>query len=129
MIRFHILNGKRAGMEIPAAVFPFEIGRASAAGLSLDEPGVWDRHCAVFFDPAEGFQLRVQAPAWASLNGARIEKAPLRNGDLIELGSVQLRFWLASISQRSQRWVEYATWAALALLSAVQLFLIYHLTG
>jgi len=129
VIRFRILNGKQAGTEIPATVFPFGIGRTGTAGLSLDEPGVWDRHCEVLFQPADGFLLRVLGSALASLNGVQIQQAPLRNGDLIELGSVQLRFWMAPTSQSSQSWVEYAVWGALGLLSVAQLILIYRLTG
>lgn len=129
MIQLRVLDGKQAGQEVAARRFPFSIGRSRAADLCLEEAGVWDRHCAISLDSHEGFRLQVDSNALADLNGQRVQQAPLRNGDLIQLGSIQLRFWLAAARQRSQRVREWATWGALGLLLASELALIYRLTG
>jgi len=49
----------------------------------------------------------------------------LRNGDLIELGSAQLRFWFARTRQKTLRLREALTWIALVMLFGTQIGLIY----
>ena len=127
MIQLHILSGQQAGRDIVVRRFPFVIGRAADAGLPLDEPGVWDRHLQIEFQRGAGFTLTAQTDALALVNGERAESGLLRNGDLIELGSAQLRFWLARSEQKSLVPREALTWAALFALFAAQVALIHWL--
>jgi hypothetical protein len=53
----------------------------------------------------------------------------LRNGDLLEMGALKVRFWLSESKQSSMRFREWATWAALALLTLGQIALIYWLSS
>ena len=104
--------------------FPFVIGRAAEAGLPLDEAGVWERHLRIEFQRGAGFTFTAQNDALTLVNGERAESGLLRNGDLIELGSAQLRFWLARSEQKSLVPREALTWAALFALFAAQAALI-----
>ena len=127
VIQLSILNGERAGYECVARRFPFQIGRAPGAHLVLAADGVWDRHLEIRFRTEDGFHLLAQAGALVSVNGQRVEQTRLHNGDLLELGSVKLRFWLAPAAQRSLRFRELLTWLALGALGIFQLVLIYRL--
>lgn len=127
MIQLNILNGKKAGQEIVARLFPFIIGRATTAHLPLDEDGVWDRHLEINLQQNEGFLLQAHPQAIVTVNGETVQKATLRNGDLIEAGSVQLRFWLSPVRQRSLLVQESLTWFALSALFVLELGLLYWL--
>ena len=127
MIQLHILSGQQAGRDIVVRRFPFLIGRGTDAALQLDEPGVWDRHLQIQFERGTGFTFTAQPDALALVNGERTGHGLLRNGDLLELGSARLRFWLARSPQKSLRWREALTWMALFLLFAAQAALIHWL--
>jgi predicted component of type VI protein secretion system len=127
VIQFHILSGKQAGNDIIVRRFPFVIGRGADAGLAMDDPGVWDRHLQIEFQRDNGFTFTVQPNALALINGDQAEAGTLRNGDLIELGSARLRFWLARSTQKTLRIRETLTWLALFALFAGQIALIYWL--
>lgn len=127
MIQLHILSGQQAGGDIVVRRFPFVIGRGVDAGLPMDDPGVWDRHLQIDFERDHGFTFTVQPNALALINGDTAEAGTLRNGDLIELGSARLRFWLARSTHKTLRVREALTWFALFALFAAQIALIYWL--
>lgn len=127
MIQLQILSGKQAGSDVVVRRFPFVVGRAANTHLRLDEPGVWDRHLQIRFERKAGFAFDAQTDALVLVNGEHAETGFLRNGDVIDLGSARLRFWLARGRQKSPRFREMATWGALALLFAAQAGLIYWL--
>jgi hypothetical protein len=129
VVQFHILTGKKAGTDWVARRFPFHVGRSAPDGLTLDDDGVWVRHVRFELRSGEGVVSEVSPEALASVNGQRIEKALLRNGDIIEMGSVKLRFGLSPTRQRSLRLRETLTWLALAALCLAQVALIYWLAG
>lgn len=124
MIQLQILTGRLAGREIIVGRFPFLIGRAGDAGLRLEEAGVWERHLSVDFKPREGFEFSSESTALTLVNGVPAASGMLRNGDLIEIGAVRIRFWLAPAAQQSLGWREALTWAALFVLLIGQLGLI-----
>lgn len=95
--------------------------------MPLSDAGVWDQHLQIEFQSGLGFVFTVQGNALTLINGERVETGLLRNGDLIELGSAQLRFWLASSTQKSLCVREVLTWAALFALFVMQMGLIYWL--
>jgi len=126
MVQFKILSGKKAGSLWDARRFPFQIGRAANADLQVEEPGVWDDHLEVSLG-ADGFAVAVHPNALLSINGHPVQTALLRNGDLIELGSVKLQFWLSPAPQRGQRAREAFVWAMISLVCLAQIALIYWL--
>ena len=127
MIQFDILSGEQAGAQVVVRRFPFFIGRSPRCDLSLDETGVWDRHAEI---RRHGVDLHVIAgpDALVLVNGARVEQAALREGDLIELASVKLRFGLSPTRQRRLVVREVLTWIALGAVSLSQVALIYLLS-
>ena len=72
--------------------------------------------------------MKSSSEAATLLNGERIQDAVLRNGDVIEAGSVKIRFGFSPTSQTTLRVREIATWLALAALCLAQVALIYWLT-
>ena len=127
MLQFSILSGKTAGTEWVARRFPVRIGRAASADLRLEEDGVWDEHLHLEFDVAEGLILETFPNASATVNGQPLQRTVLRNGDLIELGSVKMLFSLSKTRQTGLRLREGLTWAAIAVISLGQVFLVYWL--
>ena len=125
MIQLKILSGKMAGAVVAARRFPFQVGRAADSDLQMEEPGVWDKHLSIDFQPREGFVLAAQPEAGSSVNGAPVQSVLLRNGDLIEIGSIKIRFWLGEVEQRSLNRREMFVWVLIALISLGQIALIY----
>lgn len=126
MVQFKILSGKKAGSLWDARRFPVRIGRAANANLQVEEPGVWEEHLKVSVD-SEGFILETQGSALASINGQPVQRAALRNGDTIELGSVKLQFWLSEARQRGQSFREAFVWTLISVVCFAQIALVYWL--
>ena len=126
MVQFKILSGKKAGSLWDARRFPVRVGRASSANLQIEEPGVWEEHLKVSVDP-EGFVLETQGSALASINGQPVQRAALRNGDTIEMGSVKLQFWLSEARQRRQGLREAFVWTLISAVCLAQIALVYWL--
>lgn len=128
MIQFQILSGKQAGNRWIARRFPVRVGRDTTNDLRLEEDGVWDRHCDVSLDPAQGFVLSAQPNALLTVNQEPISHPHhLRNGDSIQCGSVRLRFCLGDPALRSQRLSEWFVWTLVVAICLVQVALIYWL--
>lgn len=127
MIQLRILSGKMAGVDITARHFPFCIGRSAAANLQLPEEGVWERHLELSLDPATGYVLTASPDALAAINGQPVRQVVLRNGDIMEIGSLKIRFWLGAVRQYGLRIREGLVWTAFALIAAAQVALIYRL--
>ena len=127
MIQLQISSGEQAGSNVIVSRLPFIIGRAADADLPVNDPGVWDRHFQIEFRREIGFVFTVQSNALAFINGDTVQSGVLRNGDLIELGSARLRFWLAPITQKTLRIREMFTWFSFLALFAAQIGLIYWL--
>jgi len=114
-----------AGQQWNARRFPFQVGRAPDADLTLDDAGVWETHLRIEIDPAQGALLHASPEAFTAVNGLPTGRATLRNGDIIEAGSVKMRFGLSPSTQYSLRFREIATWVALGALCIGQVALIY----
>jgi len=127
MVQLNILSGKAAGSQSVVRRFPFRIGRAPGNDLQLDDDGVWDQHLAVEFQRNEGFVLTTAPKALSTVNGNPVQSVRLRNGDVITLGSVKARFWLAAARQRGLRAREWFIWSIIAAVTAGQFVLIYWL--
>ena len=127
MIQLAILNGKQAGTRWVARRFPSRIGRTPQSDLCLDDGGVWDHHLQLEIRSGEGAVISASPDAFTALNGQQVRQAVLRNGDLIEIGSVRLLFGLSSTRQSSLRLREVLTWAILGALGLGQVALIYWL--
>jgi pSer/pThr/pTyr-binding forkhead associated (FHA) protein len=127
MVQFKILSGKKAGSSWDARRFPVRIGRSANSDLQLEEAGVWDDHLEIGLEPKEGFVAETHANAVASINGHPIEHAIIRNGDVIDVGSVKLQFWLSEAKQRGQFLREAFVWTTITVVCLAQIALIYWL--
>ena len=94
--------------------------------MPLDEPGVWQRHFTIDWR-AEGLVLEPEPQALLSVNDAPAQRALLRNGDIITLGALKIRFSLSPVRQSSLTWRERLTWIALGALCLAQVALVYWL--
>jgi predicted component of type VI protein secretion system len=129
MIQLKILTGKMAGTTWVARHFPVRIGRSAGADLQLEDPGVWDEHFQITLDREQGFSVRTQADALATINGQATQQSRLRNGDLIEIGSLKIRFWLGEAAQRGLKVREGIVWVIIAAVTLGQIALVYWLIG
>ncbi len=127
MIQLQILSGRQAGTQWLARRFPVRIGRSTASDLRLEDHGVWDEHLELTLDLAQGLLLTPQPGALVTVNRQAVQTAQLRNGDSIEIGSVQMRFWLAETAQRGLHIREWFAWTLIAVISLGEVLLIYWL--
>jgi pSer/pThr/pTyr-binding forkhead associated (FHA) protein len=127
MVQVEVLSGKQAGRTWVARRFPVRIGRSPAADVRLEDEGVWDQHLELRLERGKGFVLRTQGHALASVNGQPVEQATLRNGDVLGLGALQLRFSLAETRQAHLSLREWLTWVAIGAITLGQIILIYWL--
>lgn len=116
MVQLRVLNGHRAGTAQTATRFPCTIGRANGDDLQLVEAGVWENHLQLDLQIPDGFRLRRLGQGRASVNGTEFDELVLRNGDVIELGAVKVRFWLAEVRQSDNRVREVLVWLGLVAL-------------
>ena len=120
MIQLNVLSGKMAGRPWVARHLPVRIGRSAACDLQLEEDGVWDQHAELSLTREEGFVLTVQAQTVLTVNNQPTQTARLRNGDLIQIGSVLLQFWLAPTRQRGLRPLEWFVWGLVGAISLLE---------
>ena len=127
MVQLKVLSGKKAGTVWVARRFPVRVGRSAACALQLEEDGVWDQHFQIDFDRSAGFTLTTQPDALVTINGQPAPGAILHNGDLLEIGSLKLQFWLAESRQRALLPRELFLWTLVTAVFLIQVALIYWL--
>lgn len=127
MVQLRIVSESETGAFHSVRRFPCVVGRSPSADLRVEAPGVWDRHIQLELVPAKGIALSVLPGALANINGRPSNHELLRNGDLIDLGGVKLQFWLSQTRQGSLRAREMLTWTGLALLSLLEVAIVYQL--
>ncbi len=118
MVQLNVLSGKLAGRIVRARRFPFRVGRAAASDLRLESDGVWDQHLTLDCRLADGFVVDSGSDALTRLNGERVQRATLRNGDILEIGCEKVQFWLSAPRQRGLALRECLTWLGLVLVVA-----------
>ncbi len=126
MVQLQLLTGNRSGSIFRSAHFPIRVGRGPESDLHLDEPGVWQRHFLIDWR-AEGLVLETEPEALLSVNDTPVQRALLRNGDIITLGASKIRFCLSPVRQSSLVPREWLTWIALGALCLGQIALVYEL--
>ena len=127
MLLLKVISGEQAGTEMVARRFPFMIGRSPDATLRLNDDGVWYDHLKLEVRLDEGAVMFASREAFTAVNGYPVTEAVLRNGDVIELGSVRIEFGLSPTRQSSLSLRENLTWFLLGSLGFGQVALIYWL--
>jgi pSer/pThr/pTyr-binding forkhead associated (FHA) protein len=96
--RFMVLNTVFAGTVLPFDLTEMVIGRTEENDLVIQHKSVSRSHAKVVRDGA-GFRIEDMGSANGILvNGAEVESAPLGEGDVVELGRVELRYVPAGVS-------------------------------
>lgn len=126
MIQLDVLTGTKAGTRWVAPALPVRVGRERDASLSLADDGVWERHLELTVRPGEGCVVTAGAEGLSLVNGTPItQPVRLRSGDVLEAGSVKLRFGLSPTRPSTMALRDLATWLAIGLLCVGQLVAIY----
>lgn len=90
--RLLVVGGPRAGREVPVGADPISIGRAPDNDLVFDDPDVSAHHCVLVVHPT-GFILQDNGSTNGSfVNGERIVRQPVDDGDVIRVGANDIRF-------------------------------------
>jgi pSer/pThr/pTyr-binding forkhead associated (FHA) protein len=71
------------------------IGRRPQCDLRLDHPSVAPVHAILFEIEGERFVQDLATPSGTTLNGRRVHRAPLNDGDELRVGTLTLRYVLA----------------------------------
>jgi serine/threonine-protein kinase len=91
-VRLTVETGPLAGTVIPLdRAHPTLLGSSEQCAVRVQEPGVAAQHAVVKALREEGFGVKALAPG-LRLNGAVIEASPLRDGDVLELGTTRIAF-------------------------------------
>jgi hypothetical protein len=128
MILLKVLSGNKAGTEVVARRFPFNVGRQAAADLRLEDGGVWEDHFRIELSRKDGLLIFTRPEAVTTLNGEAIREGTVRNGDVIGAGSARMRAWLSSARQSSGMLREGLAWAVIVGVTLAQIVLIYFLS-
>jgi pSer/pThr/pTyr-binding forkhead associated (FHA) protein len=124
VVQLQVLSGNRSGAVFRPTHFPIRAGREPGLDLSLDDPGVWQRHFLIDWR-SEGLVLQTETEALLSVNDSPVQRAILRNGDIITLGALKIRFSFSPVRQSSLAPREWLTWIALGALCLGQVALVY----
>ena len=68
------------------------IGRASGSDLSIDSPSVSRNHAVILLDPRGAIIEDINSTNGVVVNGARVKRRFLRDGDIISIGEARFRF-------------------------------------
>ena len=116
-VRLERLDGDFLGQQVETCNFPFKIGRARNCHHRIEAKGVWPCHLILEESGENGIIVNSESEASLRINSLVASKSVrLKNGDLLEFGSVSLRFWLAPIDQMGQRTTEFIIWLGLGVL-------------
>jgi len=121
MLQFVFADGAGTTQVAVCSVFPFNIGRGSAAHLQLSAPGVWDQHACVLREENSG-KLVIEAvgEALLLLNGERVERAFLLPGQQVQVGGATLAVSFAPVAQKNLRFSEGVLWLLVFLVFLIE---------
>jgi hypothetical protein len=90
--RYIEVEGPDERLVIPLEKSVMHIGRGISADLHLDENSVSRRHAIIVLRPSGARLLDDRSSNGTFLNGRAVTEAELRDGDVIVLGRVLLRY-------------------------------------
>ena len=98
--RYLQVQGPDQALLIPLGDEVLHVGRGLAADLHLDDSSVSHRHAIVVPSPSRVQLLDNRSLNGTSVNGRRIERVDLRNGDFITIGRFELQYRQTKTSER-----------------------------
>jgi len=90
--RYIEVQGPEQTLLIPLGSEVLHVGRGLSAGLHLDESSVSRRHAIIVPRPGGARILDDRSANGTFVNGRRVQQADLRDGDVIVIGRVVLRY-------------------------------------
>jgi pSer/pThr/pTyr-binding forkhead associated (FHA) protein len=90
--RYVEVQGPQRTLHIPLGAGATHIGRGLSADLHIDESSVSRRHAILVPRPTGARILDDRSANGTFVNGTRVQQADLRNGDVIVIGRVVLRY-------------------------------------
>lgn len=90
--RYVEVQGVDRALTIPLGSGPLRVGRGLGAELRLDDNSVSRRHAIIVPRGTGARVLDDRSSNGTLVNGRRIQQAELRNGDVILIGRVLLRY-------------------------------------
>jgi pSer/pThr/pTyr-binding forkhead associated (FHA) protein len=102
---------------------PAFLGRNPDSDVALEAPGVWDRHLRFDWDRAQGILVSSLGAAGLWVNDQPVREARLRNGDILTVGGVRLRFQLSPTSVRPRLVSSAVAWLVVFGVMALELWL------
>lgn len=87
-----IIRGARLGSRIVLSQGPVVIGRSLEADFQISDSSISREHCRVFEQGRRYWVLDLQSTNGTFVNEERIDKAPLRDGDLVRISQTVLKF-------------------------------------
>lgn len=88
-----VVKGFYEGLEVPVDRAWLVIGRGRGADLVIADPTISRSHAAVGWDAEEGFFVQdLGSTNGTRVNGDRLARGPLGDGDALQLGKLELRF-------------------------------------
>ena len=87
----HVLAGFYEGLEVPVDRDWVVIGRGRGADIVIAEPTMSRSHAAIGYDGEAFFVQDLGSTNGTRVNGKRAQKTPLKSGDDVQLGKLQLR--------------------------------------
>ena len=85
-------SGSDETVAIPPDKSAFVIGRAPGCDLVIDDTASSRRHCQVERDGGGHRLVDLKSSNGTRLNGAKVDSAPLKDGDAIQIGNAVIRF-------------------------------------
>ena len=105
--------------------FPVRIGRGKNCQLKLNDTGVWENHLELDLNNEGYIVIRAMSGATAMINGQPLDDTQLlRNGDLIEIGLINIQFELGAVRQKNLTVRETAVWTLLVAVTIIEIYLI-----
>ena len=86
-----VLAGFYEGLEVPVDRDWVVIGRGRGADVVISEATMSRSHAAIGYDGEHFFVQDLGSTNGTRVNGKRAQKAPIKSGDDLQLGKLQLR--------------------------------------
>ncbi|MFP4055328.1 MAG: FHA domain-containing protein [Candidatus Brocadiia bacterium] len=90
-MRLVAVSGQRT-LSFPLREGSTIVGRQASCHISIPANGLSRRHCQVYVDGQSAVIRDLESSNGTHVNGQRVDRAELQDGDIITLGPVQLRF-------------------------------------
>jgi len=123
MVELMVLTGPQTGVRLVVPSLPASVGRGREMGVQLTGSGVWDRHFDLLATPDGRVGVRVIGDARVVIDSVSVTERSLRNGEVLEVGGIQVRFLIDEVPQRSLAVREASVWLLALLILVLQIYL------